>query len=219
MEPRSEDDTGGAEGVDGARSAAGPTNDQPAAAGALIRVSDRERDDVVRMLQDAFAEGRLADEEFDERMRAGLAARTRADLDLLLADLPAPGQGRQVAAADDWPADGRFAIAIKGSVRRGGRWRVPDRLTTVAYKGSSHVDLRAADLTAPVTAIRAVSYKSDVEIIVPPGMRVVAGGFGVSRGLPDDDQEADLPRDAPVLHVRGFAYKGHIEIRARPRSR
>jgi uncharacterized protein DUF1707 len=187
--------------------------------GALIRASDRERDDVVRRLQEAFAEGRIGDDEFDERMRAALVARTRAALDRLLADLPAQEPSRQVATAADAPAEGRFAIAIKGSVRRGGRWRVPHRMTTVAYKGGSHLDLRAAELTAPVTAIRAVGYKSDVEIVVPPGVRVVAGGFGVSRGMPDDAQETELPQDAPVLHVRGFAYKGHIEIRARPRSR
>ncbi len=103
-------------------------------------------------------------------------------------------------------------------MRRGGRWRVPRQLTTFAYKGGSHLDLRAAELTGPVTAIRAVGNKSDVEIIVPPGVRVVTGGFGVSRGLPDDEQETALPHDAPVLRVRGFAYKGRVEIRARPRS-
>ena len=33
--------------------------------------------------------GRLDDTEFDERTRAALTARTQADLDVLLADLPA----------------------------------------------------------------------------------------------------------------------------------
>jgi hypothetical protein len=187
--------------------------------GPLIRASDRERDDVVRKLQEAFAEGRLGDDEFDERMRTALVARTRADLDHLLSDLPAQGPAGQVVPAADWPSEGRFAIAVKGSVRRGGRWRVPGRMTTIAYKGGSHLDLRAAELTAPVTAIRAVSYKSDVEIVVPPGVRVVTGGLGVSRGLPGEDQEIDLARDAPVLHVRGFAYKGRIEVRSRTRPR
>src|ERR1700745_1756708 len=35
------------------------------------RASDRERDAVVQRVQDAFAEGRLDDAEFDERSRAG----------------------------------------------------------------------------------------------------------------------------------------------------
>ena len=41
-----------------------------------MRASDQERDVTVQRLQVAFAEGRLADQEFDERMRAALAART-----------------------------------------------------------------------------------------------------------------------------------------------
>ena len=210
-------------------SAPGGGDDQRAAAPA-IRASDREREDVLRRLQDAFAEGRLGDGEFDDRMRAALSALTRGDLDTLLADLPAPGDSRLAVAggtasggtalantSPSVPAEGRFAIAIKGSVRRGGRWRVPGRMTTFAYKGGSHLDLRAAELSAPVTAIRAVAYKSDVEIIVPPGVRVVTGGFGVSRD--DDEHEGDFTPDAPVVHVRGFAYKGRVEIRAMPRSR
>ncbi len=38
------------------------------------RASDRERDAVVQRVQDAFAEGRLDDAEFDERTRAALTA-------------------------------------------------------------------------------------------------------------------------------------------------
>ena len=51
-----------------------------------VRASDRERDAVVQRVQQAFAEGRLDDAEFDERMRAALTARTHADLDVLLAE-------------------------------------------------------------------------------------------------------------------------------------
>src|SRR5213592_4871585 len=40
--------------------------------GADTRASDRERDAVVQRVQDAFAEGRLDDAEFDERSRAAL---------------------------------------------------------------------------------------------------------------------------------------------------
>ena len=42
-------------------------------------------------------------------------------------------------------------------------------------------------------------------------------GFGVSKGWPaEEEQEGQLPADAPVLHVRGIAYKGTIETSARP---
>ena len=54
-----------------------------------IRASDQDRDAVAQRLQQAFAERRLDDDEFDERMRAALTARTSADLDQLTTDLPA----------------------------------------------------------------------------------------------------------------------------------
>lgn len=54
-----------------------------------IRASDTERDAAATRLQAAFAEGRLDDTEFDQRMRAALTARTRADLAQLMTDLPA----------------------------------------------------------------------------------------------------------------------------------
>jgi hypothetical protein len=54
------------------------------------RVGDRERDEVMQVLSDAFAEGRLTREEFDARSTEALVARTRANLESLTADLP-PG--------------------------------------------------------------------------------------------------------------------------------
>jgi Domain of unknown function (DUF1707) len=142
------------------------------------RASDREREAAVQRVQQAFAEGRLDDAEFDERMRAALTARTYADLDVLLTDLPAAAPGGTPAVGR---GPGRFAIALRSSVRRSGRWRVPERYTTVAYKGDGWLDLRAAELTGQATTFLAVAYKSRVTILVPPGVRVEMTGFGVTR--------------------------------------
>ena len=187
--------------------------------GAALRASDRERDAVVQQVQQAFAEGRLDDTEFDERMRAALIARTHGELDGLLADLPArtAAPGPAPVAAGRGP--GRFAVALKSSVRRGGRWRVPERYTAVVYKGSGWLDLRAAELSGPVTTFLAVAYKSTVTILVSPGVRVEMTGFGVTQGADEDDPGYRLPDDAPVIHVRGVAYKGTVEITNRPPER
>ena len=179
-----------------------------------VRASDQERDSVVTRLKDAFAEGRLSDQDFDERVRAALTSGTRTDLDRLLGDLPSAGGHKAAAPAVSVPP-GRFAIAYKNSVRRGGRWRVPEQYTSVVYKGSGWLDLRAAELTAPVTTIFAVAYKSDIEITVPPGVRVEMGGFGVTSGWSGDELERALPPDAPVVHVRGYAYKGQVRTHTR----
>ena len=177
-----------------------------------IRASDQERDAATQRLQQAFAEGRLDDTEFDQRMRGALTARTRADLDALLADLPAEGPAIGPAGGPA-TSPGRLAVAFKSSVRRAGRWRVPERYRAVVYKGSGWLDLRAAELTAPVTTLVAVAYKSQVTILVPPGVRVEAGGFGADT---DTEPGAVVPAGAPVVHVRGFSYKGTVQVRSRP---
>ncbi len=187
--------------------------------GRSTRASDRERDAVVQRVQDAFAEGRIDDAEFDERTRAALTARTHADLDVLLADLPAETAAAGTVPAVAGPGPGRFAIALKSSVRRAGRWRVPERYTTVVYKGGGWLDLRAAELSGPVTTFVTVAYKSRVTILVPPNVRVEMTGFGVTQGQDDEDPGYRLPADAPVIHVRGIAYKGTVEIATRPPER
>lgn len=175
-----------------------------------LRASDRERDGVVSRLKDAFAEGRLTDQEFDERVRGALTASTRSDLDRLLGDLPPAAERRVVPPVPSVPP-GRFAVAYKNSVRRAGRWRVPGRYTSLVYKGGGWLDLRAAQFTAPVTTIFAIAYKSDIEITVAPGVRVEMDGVGVTRGRTAGELEGSLPTDAPVVHVRGFAYKGLVK--------
>jgi DUF1707 SHOCT-like domain len=187
-----------------------PARQEPPA----MRASDQDRDQTAHRLQAAFAEGRLDDAEFDARMRTALTAVTRPELDKLSADLPA---APATAGPASPPRPGKYAIAYKNSIRRGGRWRVPGRFAPVVYKGSGWIDLRAAELTEPVTTVVAVAYKSRIDILVPPGVRVEMDGFGVSKGWSaEEDWESLLPRDAPVVHVRGVAYKGTIEASTRP---
>lgn len=53
-----------------------------------LRASDADREQVAERLRAAAAEGRIDIEELEERLTATLAARTYADLDAVLADLP-----------------------------------------------------------------------------------------------------------------------------------
>jgi hypothetical protein len=55
-----------------------------------IRASDHDRWRVQTHLNEAFAEGRLTQQEWDERVTALASARTYGDLDMLTADLPRP---------------------------------------------------------------------------------------------------------------------------------
>src|SRR6266700_7884742 len=53
-----------------------------------IRVSDAERNSVAELLGQHYADGRLDQAEFDERISRTMAAKTRGDLSGLFDDLP-----------------------------------------------------------------------------------------------------------------------------------
>ncbi len=54
-----------------------------------MRASDADRDRVVEHLNVAYSEGRLSKDEYDGRLENALSARTYADLDQIVTDLPA----------------------------------------------------------------------------------------------------------------------------------
>ena len=54
-----------------------------------MRAADADRDRVVEFLKVAYSEGRLSKDEYDGRLEHALSARTYADLDQLVSDLPA----------------------------------------------------------------------------------------------------------------------------------
>ena len=54
-----------------------------------LRVSDADRERTAALLREHHAVGRLTAEEFEERLNKVFVAKTRGDLDELLADLPA----------------------------------------------------------------------------------------------------------------------------------
>ena len=55
-----------------------------------LRASDAERERTADQLRHAAGEGRLTVEELDERLNAAYAARTRGELDRLVAMSPCP---------------------------------------------------------------------------------------------------------------------------------
>jgi hypothetical protein len=55
-----------------------------------LRASDAEREAAAERLRRAGGEGRLVPEELEERLGVAFSARTREELDAVVADLPAP---------------------------------------------------------------------------------------------------------------------------------
>ncbi|MEV1331199.1 DUF1707 domain-containing protein [Micromonospora costi] len=69
-----------------------------------MRAADADRQAVAERLRAALDEGRLNLHEYDERLQRAYAARTYADLDALLTDLPAPAAPAASAVAVPPPA-------------------------------------------------------------------------------------------------------------------
>jgi hypothetical protein len=55
----------------------------------MLRAADADRDRVVELLNIAYSEGRLSKDEYDDRLENAFSARTYAELDQIVADLPA----------------------------------------------------------------------------------------------------------------------------------
>lgn len=72
---------------------------RPGARDTATLASDGDRDTAVRVLNEAFAEGRLTADEHGERVRAAFAARTWHQLARLTADLPGPAHAAGPATA------------------------------------------------------------------------------------------------------------------------
>jgi len=72
-----------------------------------LRASDADRDSVAERLNKAFSEGRLSKDEYDSRLESAFSARTYADLDQVLIDLPAVGRPAPVT-----PVTGYNSLAI-----------------------------------------------------------------------------------------------------------
>ena len=59
-----------------------------------MKAADSDRDRTVERLRDAAAEGRLTPDDLERRVESALAARTYAELEGLVADLPEPDRAR-----------------------------------------------------------------------------------------------------------------------------
>lgn len=97
-----------------------------------VRVGDAERDEAARELGEHFAVGRLTADEFRDRLGHVYAARTDADLDALLGDLPtavaasAPARPRRRLPVRTLAAAGLLALGLGAGVGVGQALAGPD---------------------------------------------------------------------------------------------
>ena len=95
------------------------------ASGFEMRVGDAEREAAASELREHYASGRLTLDELNERLDKAFAAKTRADLSVLMTDLPSarPGWRPRAPGPACLPASGRPVLAGPAPRRAGRRGR------------------------------------------------------------------------------------------------
>ncbi len=204
--------------------------DLPERSGPLDAVDLSEsRERVVQELSEHFAADHLSVTDLERRLDRVFAARTGADLDALLAGLPAlPVEWGPSAEAAGGPLracrvepglavpKSQTMVAILGGARRSGLWTPPRRLNVFVLMGGAEVDFREARFGEPVTEVTVVVLMGGLEIIAPPGVRVESNGLAIMGGFDIEQMSDEAPGpDAPLIKVNGFALMGGVEIKVR----
>lgn len=92
---------------------------------------------------------------------------------------------------------------------------VPQNYKVVAVMGGCTLDLRAAQLSAPVTTIRIIAIMGGVEIIVPPGVRVIMRGIPIMGGWSNTAHDVEQSQDSPEIRIDGIAIMGGVDVRTK----
>lgn len=173
-----------------------------------LRVSDADRAKVGQQLERAVAEGMITLDEFSERYDAALAARTRGELSVVVADLP---MGRPATRSS-----GAAPEELRGwmsSIVRRGQWTVAPALHLNTRLCSTTLDFTSAVLPGPVVEIVIDDYCSSTELIVPASATADLNGVNAIAGSATVKVRTSPPSDQLHLIVRGRVRMGSVTVR------
>ena len=173
------------------------------------------------MLRRAAGDGRLTMDELDERLNTAYESRTRAELELLVADVLAPGDQRAVGAPQHrlpvrrGEGGARWLVAIMGGCDRRGRWRLAERVTSLNIMGGADLDLNDAELADDHVQLTVFSLMGGADILVPDGLNVEVSDFALmgSNGVDIGDSRPDP--GGPTLRLRLISIMGGTRRQAR----
>lgn len=200
-----------------------------------IRATDAEREQTVAHLREATANGQLTLAEFSDRLEAVFAARTRADLMPITADLGVTPAARPPSRRKPL----RHVVAVMSSAKQRGRWRADNQIEAVALMGECKIDLREAEMHGEEIDIRATAIMGQITITVPAGVEVEMDGWAIMgsrdekgaeetpgwvqslyrlHGLKAPAREATAPAipavrtDLPRVHVTTRVLMGEVKV-------
>ncbi len=198
-----------------------------------MRASNDDRERVAVVLQKAMSAGQITVAELESRLDTVYGAKTLAELEPTIADLPGHGVSlaKSVPTVPVVPAGisgpvvsvsgGNSSTAnlvgIMSGVMRKGPWIAPTRINCVAVMGGVELDFSAAQLSGMQTTINATAIMGGVDITVPVGLTVRVDGVGIMGAFEDNAHQTYGP-EAPVLIIRGLALMGGVNVKTAKRA-
>jgi hypothetical protein len=187
---------------------------EPSAPLPELRASDSERETAADTIRAAAGEGRLTVDELEERLGSVYAARTRAELQALIADVDPSALTRPVAEpttslrVKEGPGGSRWLISIMGGHERHGHWRVGRQLTVFSLMGGSEIDFNDAELADPVVHITVISIMGGNEIRMPEGVEVHVSSIPIMGGNEVKLGDTKPMPGAPQFHLKLISIMG-----------
>jgi Domain of unknown function (DUF1707)/Cell wall-active antibiotics response 4TMS YvqF len=178
-----------------------------------MRASDQDREAVAEMLRSAAGDGRITLDELDQRLEQTYASRTYADLEVIVADLPKPGQ---LSPGD--VGELRLSAPVNDE-KRTGRWQVPPRLYLSSGLGSIKLDFTEAVVRSREIFVEAQAGAGSIVLVVPEGYAVDVTGVRSIMGHAKSKVTAPYDSGSPRMVVTGTAFMGDVIVRHPRRSR
>jgi len=175
----------------------------------VVRASDADREAVVSRLQTAVAEGRIDLDEFGQRAHAAYAAVTRAELDLLVADLPANAPPRVEIVGTRTPEE---VSSVFGDIRLTSRSTPPRRVSTVF--GDIRIDLRGLRTDADRLDLYLSTVFGDIDVIVAEGVDAELQGRTVLGDRKVELAAVQRLAGTPLIVVHAKAVFGDLRLRS-----
>lgn len=175
-----------------------------------LRVSDAEREHVVGVLQKAIGHGMLTLEEFTTRTDVALAARTRAELNAVLVDLPGVRHNSPSSPLREPPVELR---ANMSSLKRNGRWTVPQEMIIRNRLGSTELDFTDARIDHAEVRIRLEVSGGTVKLLLPERAAANTNDVRVTAGSIKDKVGTGTTAARPRFVITGSITAGSLKIR------
>ncbi|QUQ70786.1 DUF1707 SHOCT-like domain-containing protein [Kutzneria sp. CA-103260] len=189
-----------------------------------LRVSDAEREHVIGLLQKAIGMGLLTLEEFTDRTDVALSSRTRAELNVVLADLPGMthpemrvrgGWGRP--AADRPPLPGEPMVLTSGvgsSINRSGQWPVPRSMVIRSKWGAGvNLDFGEAVFEHERLDLRLEVVGGAVTLRVPAGGAVSVADLNTKMSSVNDRVGYQGHQGTPHIVISGYLNMAALTIK------